>query len=135
MNVLSRILKEPLLHFLAFGFLLFLVFEFVASDEDEAMNSKTILVDRDTLLTFIQYQSKTFEPNLAAVRLDEMSDAELQVLVDDYVREEALHREALALSLDNEDILRYGGCITGNFKIARNFKKQKGKWLPKRPDE
>jgi len=103
MNVLSRILKEPLLHFLAFGFLLFLVFEFVASDERVAVNSKTIVVDRDTLLTFIQYRSKAFEPNVAAARLDEMSSAEFQFLVKDYVREEALHREALALSLENDD--------------------------------
>ncbi len=40
---------------------------------------------------------------MAAARLDALGDAELSRLIDDYVREEALHREALALGMDQND--------------------------------
>ncbi len=40
---------------------------------------------------------------MAAARLDSLGDAELERLIDDYVREEALHREALALGMDQND--------------------------------
>jgi hypothetical protein len=91
-----KLIKETLVHFLAIGLGLFVLFEFVASD-DAAYDSKVINVDRDALLTFVQYRSRAFEPRMAAERLDGMSESELERLISDYVREEALHREALAL--------------------------------------
>ena len=56
---------------------------------------KRITVDRDALLTFVQYRTKTFQPKLAAARLDAMKGEQLKRLIDDYVCEEALHREAV----------------------------------------
>jgi hypothetical protein len=51
----------------------------------------------------VQFRSKAFNPEVAAARLDSLGDAELERLIDDYVREEALHREALALGMDQND--------------------------------
>ena len=99
---MSKLLREPLVHFLAIGVALFLLFEMVGPD-DAGADSRTIVVDRNSLLTFVQYRSKAFNPEVAAQRLDALNDAELQLLVDDYVREEALHREALALGMDEND--------------------------------
>ena len=99
---MSKILKEPLLHFLIVGLALFVVYEFVAGDEAD-YDSKVIVVDRDALLTFVQFRSRAFEPRRAAARLDGMSAEELDELIADYVREEALHREALALGVDQND--------------------------------
>ena len=62
-------------------------------------------MDQDALLTFIQYRIKAFNPDLAAEKLGSLSDEELQRLIDDYVREEVLHREALALGLDEDDYI------------------------------
>ncbi len=101
---MKTLLKEPLVHFLAVGFGLFVLFEFVAGD-DAVYDSKVINVDRDALLTFVQYRSRAFEPRMAAERLDGMSDAELERMINDYVREEALHREALALGMDKNDYI------------------------------
>jgi len=98
----KRLLREPLLHFLAIGIGLFVLFDLVAPEESN-LDSRTIVVDRDALLTFVQFRSKAFNPEVAAARLDALSDAELSRLVDDYVREEALHREALALGMDQND--------------------------------
>ena len=99
---MKRVLKDPLVHFLALGAALFLLFKLVASD-DTAYDSKVINVDRDALLTFVQYRTRAFEPQAAAAQLDGMSDEELERLISDYVREEALHREAKALGVDKND--------------------------------
>jgi hypothetical protein len=99
---MKKYFKEPLVHFLALGLGLFVLFELVASD-DAAYDSKVINIDRDVLLTFVQYRSRAFEPQMAAQRLDAMSDDELERMIKDYVREEALHREAQALGVDKND--------------------------------
>jgi hypothetical protein len=99
---LKDFLREPLVHFLAIGLGLFVLFELVAP-ADANLSSKTIVVDRNALLTFVQYRSKAFNPDVAAARLDALSEAELEMLIDDYVREEALHREAQALGMDTND--------------------------------
>lgn len=95
-------IREPLVHFLAIGIGLFVLYGFVAPDGDD-VGGKTIVVDRNALLTFVQYRSKAFNPDVASARLEALSDAELGLLIDDYVREEALHREALALGMDAND--------------------------------
>jgi len=97
-------MREPLVHFLALGLGLFVLFEFVASD-DAAYDSRVINVDRDSLLTFVQYRLRAFEPAAAASKLDGMSEEELDRLIADYVREEALHREAIALGMDKNDYI------------------------------
>ena len=99
---MKRLLKEPLFHFLAAGLGLFVLFGLVNRDEadDDPM---VIVVDRDELLTFVQYRIKAFNPELAEKKLASMSEEELQRFIDDYVREEVLHREALALGLDEGD--------------------------------
>jgi hypothetical protein len=97
-----KILRDPLVYFLLAGLGLFLLFDVVASD-DAAYDSRVINVDRDALLTFVQYRSRAFEPSAAAARLDAMPEDELDRLIADYVREEALHREAQALGVDKND--------------------------------
>jgi hypothetical protein len=101
---MKNILREPLVHFLLVGLGLFVLFDLVASD-DAAYDSKVITIDRDALLTFVQYRTRAFEPRIAAERLDGMADDELERLISDYVREEALHREAIALGVDKNDYI------------------------------
>ncbi len=99
---MKKLLREPLLHFLVAGAALFLLFE-VAGNDEQAYDSKVIEVDRDALLTFIQFRTRAFEPSIAEARLAELSEEALARLIDDYVREEALYREALALGMDKND--------------------------------
>lgn len=99
---MKRFLKEPLVHFLAAGLGLFVLFGLVNRDEVDA-DPNVVIVDRDALLTFVQYRIKAFNPTLAEKKLEVMSGEELEQFIDDYVREEVLHREALALGLDEDD--------------------------------
>ncbi|MGB3052399.1 MAG: peptidylprolyl isomerase [Polyangiales bacterium] len=101
---MKKFLKEPLVHFLAAGLGLFVLFGLVnRGDQDSDPN--VITVDQEALLTFIQYRIKAFNPDLAEKKLNALSDEELQRLIADYVREEVLHREALALALDEDDYI------------------------------
>jgi hypothetical protein len=95
-------LKEPLVHFLAAGLALFVLFGLVNRDGPEA-DPNVVIVDQDALLTFVQYRIKAFNLTLAEQKLNSLSDDELQRLIDDYVREEVLHREALQLGLGEDD--------------------------------
>lgn len=100
---LVRLLKEPLVHFLAAGVALFVVFGLASNEtSDDAM---VITVDHDALMTFIQYRMKAFNPVMAEQRLRSLPDDELRRLIDDYVREEVLYREAIALGLDEDDYI------------------------------
>lgn len=98
---MKRLFKEPLVHFLGAGLALFVLFGIV--DSEQLTDPSVIRVDRDALLTFLQYRIKAFNPDLAEKKLESLSDEELSRLIDDYVREEVLHREALALGLDQGD--------------------------------
>ena len=97
-----KLLRDPLVHFLALGAALFFLYELLSSDEP-GYDSKVINVDRDALLTFVQYRTREFDPQTAAARLDKMSEQELERLISEYVREQALYREAKALGLDKND--------------------------------
>jgi len=76
----KRFLKEPLLHFLAAGLGLFVLFGVVNRDEPDA-DPNVVTVDRDALLTFVQYRIKAFNPTLAEEKLNSLSDDELQRLI------------------------------------------------------
>ena len=56
-----RLLREPLMHFLALGLVLFALFALVSPGEQDP-DDEVIVVDRDALLRFFQYRSKAFRP-------------------------------------------------------------------------
>jgi len=100
---LKTLLKEPLVHFLAAGLGLFVLYGALDRGPEAKGDDTVVIVDRDALLRFVQYRTKAFEPSVAEARLDALSNSELERLIEDYVREEVLHREALALGLDRDD--------------------------------
>jgi hypothetical protein len=99
---MKKLLTEPLLHFLLLGVGLFVLFKFVASEE-ASYDENVIVVDRSTLLTYVQFRARAFEQGGAAAFLDQIQEDELEILIDDYVREEALYRQAVALGVDAND--------------------------------
>jgi hypothetical protein len=91
--VLRRLLREPLLHFLLLGGLMFAVFGRGNSDAGGA--DRQIVVsgaDIDRLAAaFLRTWHRPPDPN------------ELQAQIQDYIREEVLYRAALQLGLDKDD--------------------------------
>ena len=86
-------LKEPLVHFLLAGAAIFALFAVLGEPVDPA--DRTIEVDRERqALIALDFERTMQRPP---------TDAELAGLVDRWVREEVLYREALRLGLDRGD--------------------------------
>jgi len=92
-------LKDPLIHFLLLGAVLFLLFRFTAEEGGE----RTINVDQEALLTFLQYRSIAFDREYFESYLGELEQDKFEELITQYVREETMYREALNLGLDEDD--------------------------------
>lgn len=105
MSFESRLLREPLIHFLLAGVVLFSAFALLRNDSAEPADDRTIVVDRRALLTFMQYRANAFEAETFSAALDAMTSDELQTLIDAYVAEETLHREAKSLGLEESDYI------------------------------
>ena len=99
---MGKVAKDPLVHFLVLGLALFGLFAWVSEDAVSS-DERVIVVDRAALLSHVQYHARAFSAQAAAAHLDGMPESELQRLVDAYVREEVLHREALMLGMDRTD--------------------------------
>jgi len=92
------------LHFLLIGAAFFLIFHLTSSKNPES-DLKTVIVDKNSLVTFMQYRSKKFNQDEFEAKLKKMPETELNNLIEDYVREEVLYREALSLGMDKDDYL------------------------------
>lgn len=102
------ILKEPLVYFLLLSSLLFLGFSFFEKESD---NAQEIIVDRASLLGFIQQKAKVVEQDKLIKMFDAMPADKRSDWIDAYVKEEALYREAQALRLDENDPIIKGRVI------------------------
>ena len=100
---MNGILKQPLVHFLLIGLFFFLLFRLLGDNDNQ--DSKTIVVDKESLMNFFQYRSKAFNEEVFEERLASMPEEELDQMINDYIRQEVLYREAMALGLDQEDFI------------------------------
>lgn len=94
-------LREPLLRFLTAGLLLFVLFELLSTDDNEG--ARSIVVDEGDLVLFARHRYRKFGPEEAETWVRELGAGTLKDVIDDFVREETLFREAKALQLDRDD--------------------------------
>ena len=87
--------REPLLHFLIGGVALFALYAWLAPEAEAPPGRIVVSAEQ------IQRLGTSF----ARTWLRPPSDQELQGLIDDFVLEEILYREALALGLDRNDLV------------------------------
>ena len=102
--MLHRLINEPLIHFLLLSVLLFAIYAYIENPEDNQQQN-LILVDQDSLLSYMQHQAKTFDPQRFKQILNNLPADKLESLIDSYVQEESLYREAKALNLDKNDYI------------------------------
>jgi hypothetical protein len=104
MKALLKVLRDPLLHFLVAGAALFAAHGLIhPGDTTGTGDGKRIVVDRAALTTFLQYQSAAFQPKYFEAQFDGLTADGRKALIDKYVQEEALVREARAMGLDQGD--------------------------------
>lgn len=93
--ILRKLIREPLFHFLLLGAVIFLLAGRVRSGR--VGSGDKIVVTQSGIESMVVGFSRTW--------MRPPTQEELQGLVDDYVREEVLYREAKAMGLDQDDVI------------------------------
>jgi hypothetical protein len=93
MQLIRRLLREPLLHFLLIGAALFLLYG--------ALNRGRSDAPREIVIS--EARVAAIAENFATVWMRPPTAVELKGLIDDYVAEEIYYREAVAMGLDQDD--------------------------------
>ena len=91
--MLGKILREPLVHFLLIGLLLFVLFGLVSGRQDG--DEQPIVISQPMVDEMAQAFQATWQRP--------PTPQELQGLVDSRIREELVYREGVALGLDRDD--------------------------------
>ena len=92
---LATLFKEPLTHFLLIGAALFLIFQVGSDPKSESPDE--IVVTRGAVESLARSWEKTRQRPPTA--------EEMKGLIEAYIREEVLYREALAMGLEREDTI------------------------------
>lgn len=94
-QILSKLIREPIVHFLVLGTGLFMVYS--AVKEPASMIPDRIIVEETQALRLAEQFQRTW--------MRPPTKQELQSLANEHVKEEILYREALALGLDKNDLV------------------------------
>jgi peptidyl-prolyl cis-trans isomerase C len=93
---MKKLYKEPLLHFLIIGALIFVLFSIVNKEESIVSENKIVVSIAEIERLSDNWSKKWNRPP---------TERELMGLVDSYIKEEVYYREALALGLDQDDTI------------------------------
>ena len=93
-SLVKNLVREPLVHFLLLGVLIFAAFKFISS---ETSQPGKILITQGRIESLATAFSRTWRRPPTA--------SELEGLLRDYIREEVFAREAVALGLDKDDTI------------------------------
>jgi len=97
MNIIKKIIKEPLVHFFILGGILFFIF-FALNPQDKK-GLENIRIEASQM----KYLIRQFEVKKGRLP----SENELKRLLNDYVKTEVYYREAVSLGLDkNDDVIK-----------------------------
>ena len=88
--------KEPLLHFLVIGVVIFAVFSIANKEEAAVGGNKIVVSSAETERLSDAWSKRMNRPP---------TEIELQGLIEAFIKEEVYYREALALGLDQDDTI------------------------------
>ncbi|MBT8115511.1 MAG: peptidyl-prolyl cis-trans isomerase [Arenicella sp.] len=104
--MLAKIIREPFVHFAILAVIAYLAVDFW-SPASPAFNNRTIVINQEDLVTFMQKRDQVFDADLYRTKLAALSEQQHSNLVRQYTEQEVLYREAKSLGLDqNDEVLR-----------------------------
>jgi PPIC-type PPIASE domain len=92
---MRKLIREPLFHFLLLGAVIFFI----------ADRSRSIAVPSGKKIVVTQSQIESIVVGFSRTWMRPPTKEELQGLVNDYVRDEVLYREARTMGLDQDDVI------------------------------
>lgn len=113
------LLRQPLAQFLLVGFTLFIAYrQYVAPDQ---IQERTIEISDQRLKNYLQFRIKRFDAEAVEAEFGILSSTQKQQLVQDYVREEVLFREANNLELAKNDFVIRQRLVQKMEFLSRDF--------------
>ena len=97
MTIFTRLLREPMVHFVLIGAAVFGLYVLFGDGEDETAVDNRIVVTEGRVKQLAQIFAKTWQR--------QPTPQELRGLVDAFIKEEVYYREAVKLGLDRDDTL------------------------------
>jgi len=94
---MKRLLREPLVHFLVLGAILFGAYGLMRQNSGAAEHSRQIRLTTDDLAQMVLVFRSQWRRD--------PTEQDLRALVEDKVQDEVLYREALALGIDKDDTI------------------------------
>jgi len=92
----GKLIKEPLIHFLILGALLFALNNVVSDSSSTDTDNSIVISD-----TEVEWMQSIWNKKWGRMPTED----ELQGLIESYIREEVLYREGLAMGLDKDDTI------------------------------
>jgi peptidyl-prolyl cis-trans isomerase C len=111
--------KEPLLHFLVAGILLFVLFDLLPQKPED--DARFIQVGDEQLLLSIMNRKPQLGPEGASEYLASLGAEQRNEWVENYIHEEVMYQEALALGLDKNNYAARRRLITQLEYINQGF--------------
>ena len=96
-STLKRCLREPLLHFLVIGLVLFGFYAYVNRGRSGSASPRQIVLSLDELATMEAYFESQWHR--------QPTPQEFQAMLEDKIKEEVLYREGLVMRLDKDDTI------------------------------
>jgi len=95
MKLLNKILKEPLVHFIVIGAIVFVFYSFI----------KGSYVDKDYAIQITKSEVEAMINKWMAQMKRPPAKEEIDIFIEDFVQKEILFREAKAMGLDKDDMV------------------------------
>jgi peptidyl-prolyl cis-trans isomerase C len=97
LSTLKRWLREPLLHFLIIGLVIFGFYAYINRGRSGSASPRQIVLSLDELATMEAYFESQWHRR--------PTPQEFQAMVEDKIKEEVLYREGLVMGLDKDDTI------------------------------
>ena len=101
LSFISNIMRDPLVHFLLIGLCLYALI----SAFDTRNDINTIVIDDKTLMRHMQFQSGAFNADTAQTAFNNLTEDARKDLINTYIKEEALYREAKQMGFEDSDYI------------------------------
>jgi len=131
-NTMKKLFREPLLHFLLLGVVIFVAYSFLSKRTS----------DEPGQIVITQGQISSIRAGFTSIWQRQPTNEELEGLIQDRVREEVYYREAIALGLDKDDIIiqrrlrqKIEFIINDNMEAAIPSDSELTDFLAKHPDK
>lgn len=103
MQILKKIIAEPISQFLLAGAILYIIYTKTVS----IIAPNELLINQNDLINFMQFQANDFNKTAFEARYQKLSPSEKQTLLNQYVEDEVLVKEAQKLGLEqNDNVIR-----------------------------